>query len=54
MQIGNLTLDNNLILAPLAGITNLPFRLLAKSVRLRPGLFGDDQCQWARLSIRQN
>ncbi len=31
MQIGNLTLDNNVILAPLAGITNLPFRLLAKS-----------------------
>ena len=30
MQIGNLTLDNNVILAPLAGITNLPFRLLAK------------------------
>ena len=30
MKIGNLTLDNNLILAPLAGITNLPFRLLAK------------------------
>ena len=31
MQIGNLTLDNNVILAPLAGITNLPFRLLAKA-----------------------
>jgi len=31
MQIGNLILDNNVILAPLAGITNLPFRLLAKS-----------------------
>ncbi len=30
MQIGNLTLDNNVILAPLAGITNLPFRLMAK------------------------
>ena len=30
MQIGSLTLANNIILAPLAGITNLPFRLLAK------------------------
>ena len=30
MQIGSLTLKNNIILAPLAGITNLPFRLLAK------------------------
>jgi tRNA-dihydrouridine synthase B len=30
MQIGSITLANNTILAPLAGITNLPFRLLAK------------------------
>ena len=31
MKIGNLQLDNNTILAPLAGISNLPFRLMAKS-----------------------
>ncbi len=30
MQIGKLKLKNPLILAPMAGITNLPFRLLAK------------------------
>ena len=30
MQIGSLCLENNIILAPLAGISNLPFRLLAK------------------------
>ncbi|MGB5749919.1 MAG: tRNA-dihydrouridine synthase, partial [Desulfobacterales bacterium] len=30
MHIGSLTLENNTVLAPLAGITNLPFRLLAK------------------------
>ncbi len=30
VKIGTVTLDNNVILAPLAGITNLPFRLLAK------------------------
>ncbi len=30
MKIGPIILDNNTILAPLAGITNLPFRLLAK------------------------
>jgi tRNA-dihydrouridine synthase B len=30
MKIGSLVLDNITILAPLAGITNLPFRLLAK------------------------
>ena len=30
MNIGSVTLKNKAILAPLAGITNLPFRLLAK------------------------
>ncbi len=30
MKIGSLTLDNSTILAPLAGITNLPFRLIVK------------------------
>lgn len=30
MQIGLLTLENSAILAPLAGITNLPFRMLAR------------------------
>ena len=30
MNIGSVTLDNITVLAPLAGITNLPFRLLAK------------------------
>ncbi len=30
MQIGNVILKNNLILAPMAGVTDLPFRLLCK------------------------
>ncbi|MFR5602167.1 MAG: tRNA dihydrouridine synthase DusB [Lachnospiraceae bacterium] len=30
LQIGTVTLDNNLILAPMAGVTDLPFRLLCK------------------------
>ncbi|MCR4693768.1 MAG: tRNA dihydrouridine synthase DusB [Pseudobutyrivibrio sp.] len=30
LTIGNLQLDNNLILAPMAGVTDLPFRLLCK------------------------
>ena len=30
MHIGSIQLDNNAVLAPLAGITDLPFRLLAK------------------------
>ncbi len=30
LQIGNITLENNLILAPMAGVTDLPFRVLCK------------------------
>lgn len=30
LQIGNVTLDNNVILAPMAGVTDLPFRLLCR------------------------
>lgn len=30
LRIGNVTLENNLVLAPMAGVTDLPFRLLCK------------------------
>ena len=30
MRIGNVTIENNLILAPMAGVTDLPFRVLCK------------------------
>lgn len=30
LRIGNVTLENNVILAPMAGVTDLPFRLLCK------------------------
>lgn len=30
LTIGNVTLDNNVILAPMAGVTDLPFRLLCR------------------------
>ncbi len=32
LQIGNVTLDNNVILAPMAGVTDLPFRLLCRKM----------------------
>ena len=32
MKIGSVLLDNITVLAPLAGITNLPFRLLANGI----------------------
>ena len=30
LKIGNVELENNLILAPMAGVTNLPFRIVCK------------------------
>ncbi len=30
LQIGNVTVENNIVLAPMAGITDLPFRIIAK------------------------
>ncbi|MCI9651044.1 MAG: tRNA dihydrouridine synthase DusB, partial [Lachnospiraceae bacterium] len=30
LTIGDVTLDNNVILAPMAGVTDLPFRLLCR------------------------
>lgn len=32
LKIGNVTLDNNVILAPMAGVTDLPFRLLCRKL----------------------
>ncbi len=31
LKIGNVTLENNIMLAPMAGITDLPFRIICKS-----------------------
>ena len=37
LRIGNVELENNLILAPMAGVTNLPFRVICKEMG-NPGL----------------
>ena len=36
LKIGNVELDNNLILAPMAGVTNLPFRIICE--KFEPGM----------------
>jgi tRNA-dihydrouridine synthase len=32
MQIGNVKIETNVALAPMAGVTDLPYRLLAKEM----------------------
>ena len=32
MKIGNVALENNVFLAPMAGVTDLPFRILCKEM----------------------
>lgn len=32
MKIGNVKLENNVFLAPMAGVTDLPFRILCKEM----------------------
>lgn len=35
VQIANVKLKNNILLAPMAGITDLPFRLICEKFRTR-------------------
>ena len=37
IKIGNVELENNILLAPMAGITDLPFRIISKKYG-NPGL----------------
>ena len=37
LKIGNVELENNIILAPMAGVTDLPFRMITKKYG-NPGL----------------
>lgn len=43
MKIGNVNLANPYILAPMAGVTDLPFRLLCKEQGAGLFVHGDDQ-----------
>ncbi len=46
LQIGNVKLENDLILGPMAGVTDLPFRLLCKKSR-------EQGCSAWRWSVRR-
>ena len=47
LKIGNVTLENNLILAPMAGVTDLPFRFAVQGAGRRAYLHGNGQCKSA-------
>jgi tRNA-dihydrouridine synthase B len=51
LQIGSLRLKNSLVMAPMAGITNLPFRLLVKG--LGAGLVTTEMISANGLTMRQ-
>ncbi len=42
LKIGNVEMQNPLVLAPMAGVTDLPFRSL-QGAGSRPDLYGDGQ-----------
>lgn len=63
MKIGNVKLDNNIFLAPMAGITDLPFRLMCKKqgaglvytemVSAKALLYGDEKTKLLLKSCEQ-
>ena len=39
LKIGDVELENNLILAPMAGITDLPFRIICEKYNPRTSMY---------------
>ena len=39
LKIGNVNLKNNILLAPMAGINNLPFRLICEKYGIRVSIY---------------
>ena len=51
LKIGNVELENNLILAPMAGVTDLPFRIICKKYG-NPGLVCNEMVSSKAISFR--
>ena len=45
MNIGNVSLDNKVFLSPMAGVTDLPFRLICKQKGCGMLLYRNDKCK---------
>ncbi len=53
-KIGTVTVSPPTVMAPLAGITDLPLRKIVKKAGAGSGLFRDDQRQRVGVSIGEN
>ena len=45
LKIGNVLLENSYVLGPMAGVTDLPFRLLCEGAGSGSSVYGDGQCK---------
>ena len=45
LKIGNVKLNNNLLLAPMAGITDRAFRVICEKFEPRVSMHRDDKCK---------
>jgi len=45
LRLGQLVLPSNVLMAPLAGYTCYPFRILCQELGGRTVFYGDGQCQ---------
>ena len=51
LKIGNLELNNNIILAPMAGVTDMPFRMICKKYG-NPGLLCNEMVSSKAISYK--
>lgn len=49
LKIGNIELENNIFLAPMAGITDLPFRKIYKRFGMRTSIYRNGKFKSASL-----
>ena len=53
LKIGNVELENNIILAPMAGVTDLPFRIICKKYG-NPGLVCNEMVSAKAISYKDD
>ena len=54
LKIGNVELENNIILAPMAGVTDRAFRIVCKEYGVRCSLHRNGKCKSNNVWRRKN